>query len=61
MRGSFSQQGASEFLTKVLTGSAVVENLPKEGLVFKKVAAWDGQDAPIIEEEPLDYDYPTDL
>ena len=42
MRGSFSQQGASEFLTKVLTGSAVVENLPKEGLVFKKVAAWDG-------------------
>jgi len=42
MQGSFSMDGASSFLTKVLTGSAAVSDLPKEGLVFKKVPAWDG-------------------
>ena len=60
MRGSFSSQAANEFLTKVITGSAAVSDAPKGGLVFKKTSAWDGENAPIIEEEPLDYDYSTE-
>lgn len=54
MQGAFTTEGTSGFLTKVVTGSAAVSDLPKEGLVFKKVAVWDGLDAPVIEEEPLD-------
>lgn len=60
MRSAFSQSNAHEFLQKVMTGSASVASLPQEGLVFRKAAAWDGKDAPAIEEEPLDYD-PSDL
>jgi len=60
MRSSFSVQNTNEFITKVMTGSAAVSPLPQGGLEFKKVAAWDGKDAPVIEEEPLDYD-PADL
>lgn len=54
MLSSFSEQNMHEFLGKVITGSAAVSNLPKDGLVFKKTQAWDGQDAPAIMEEPLD-------
>lgn len=60
MRSSFSVQNTNEFITKVMTGSAAVSPLPQGGLEIKKVTAWDGKDAPVIEEEPLDYD-PSDL
>lgn len=60
MLSSFSQQNIHEFITKVLTGSASVQTLAKDALTFKKTAKWDGKDAPVIEEEPLDYD-PADL
>ena len=56
MRGSFTKSGTTEFLTKVMTGSAPVSNLPAGGMTFKKADKWDGKDAPVIEEEPLDYD-----
>ena len=60
MLSSFTQQHAHEFLQKVMTGSAPVTPLPQEGLVFKKVSAWDGKDAPALDEEPLEYD-PAEL
>ena len=60
MLSSFSQSNISEFITKVLTGSAAVSTLAKDALTFKKTTAWDGKDAPVIEEEPLEYD-PSDL
>lgn len=43
-----------------MTGSAAVSTLAKDALTFKKTTPWDGKDAPVIEEEPLDYD-PSDL
>ena len=52
MRGSFSQDGMSSFLAKVLTGSAGVDNLPPGGIEIKKADKWDGKDAAPIIEEP---------
>ena len=52
MRGSFSQDGLSEFLAKVMTGSAGVDNLPMGGIEIRKADLWDGKDAAPIIEEP---------
>ena len=52
MRGSFSYDGMNEFLTKVLTGSAGVDNLPQGGIEIRKADLWDGKDAAPIIEEP---------
>ena len=60
MLSSFTQQNIHEFITKVLSGSAAVSQLAKDALTFKKTTPWDGQNAPVIEDEPLDYD-PADL
>ena len=49
MRGSFSEDGMSSFLAKVMTGSAGVDNMPPGGIEIRKADKWDGKDAaPII-------------
>ncbi len=51
MTASFNRENLSSFLTKVMSGSARVTELPKSGFSVKKVAAWDGKDAtPIVED-----------
>ena len=52
MRGSFSKQGMSDFLTKVIVGSAPVDKLPMGGIEIRKADKWDGKDAQPIIEEP---------
>ena len=54
MTAAYNQENVSNFLTKVMTGSAHVSDLPKSGFKVKKVSPWDGKDAePIVD----DYDY----
>jgi len=55
MRGSFSYDGETEFLTKVMTGSAGTDQIPGGSLEFKRADKWDGKDAAPIIEEPTDY------
>jgi len=52
MRGSFSESGVSEFLTKVITGSAPTDKLPQGGMEIRRADKWDGKDAAPIIEEP---------
>jgi hypothetical protein len=50
MTAAFNKENFSNFLTKVMTGSAATAPLPKSGFVVKKVSKWDGKDAePIVE------------
>jgi len=51
MTASFTKDNASSFMTKVMSGGARTDNLPKSGMVFKKRSKWDGKDAePIVED-----------
>ena len=53
MRGSYSDDNVSEFLTKVITGSAPTDKLPIGAMnELKKADKWDGKDAAPIIEEP---------
>ena len=53
MRGSFNDGNVSEFLTKVITGSAPTDKLPLGAMdELKKADKWDGKDAAPIIEEP---------
>ena len=54
MRGSFTNANLNSFLSDLLIGKGGLSPLPTE-MKFKKVDKWDGKDAEIIEEEPLDY------
>lgn len=55
MRGSFSKQGAIDFLNKVMSGAHPVDPIPVGGMEFKKADKWDGKDAePIVEEPEID-------
>lgn len=56
MTASFNKENCSNFLTKVMSGSARTDNLPKSGMVFKKRSKWDGKDA-----EPIVDDYNDEL
>ena len=52
MRGSFSFEGANEFLTKVTSGALPVDPLPVGGIEIRKADKWDGKDAaPIVEDD----------
>ncbi len=51
MTASFNKENFSSFLTKVMSGSARVTDLPKTGYSFKKTIAWDGKDAALIIED----------
>jgi len=51
MTASFNKENLSNFVTKVMTGSARTDKLPPSGMVFKKRSKWDGKDAePIVED-----------
>lgn len=51
MTAAFNNENASNFLTKVMSGGARTDALPKSGMVLKKRSKWDGKDAePIIDE-----------
>lgn len=52
MRGSFNEGNVSDFLTKVITGSAPTDKLPMGGIEIRKADKWDGKDAAPIIEEP---------
>jgi len=54
MRGSFTKQNLNSYLSDLLIGKGGLQSLPGD-MQFKKVDKWDGQDAALIEEEPLDY------
>jgi len=57
LAGSFSQEGVKDYLR--MAGGGQVRNLEplaKSGIVIKKADKWDGKDAPVIVEEPLDDD-----
>ena len=55
MTAAFNKENFSNFLTKVMSGSARVSDLPKNGYSFKKSSAWDGLDAaPLIEDSYYD-------
>jgi protein disulfide-isomerase A6 len=60
MRGSYAKDNVSSFLQDLLIGKGGLSKLDKEFKV-KKADKWDGKDAPIIEEEPLDLDDHDDL
>lgn len=54
MTAAFNKDNLGSFLTKVMSGGASTNSLPKSGFVVKKSSKWDGKDAePIVE----DYDY----
>lgn len=58
LQGSFSEAGIKDYLR--MAGGGQVRNLsalPTTGFKVKKTDKWDGKDAPVIEEEPLDDDY----
>ena len=51
MTAAFNRENASSFLTKVMSGGARTDSLPKSGMVFKKRSKWDGKDAePIVDD-----------
>jgi protein disulfide-isomerase A6 len=51
MTGAFNKENTSSFMTKVMSGGARTDSLPKSGMVFKKRSKWDGKDAePIVED-----------
>ena len=52
MRSSFSPSNVSDFLSKVMTGGAPVDNLPAGGIEIRRADKWDGKDAAPIIEEP---------
>ena len=54
MRGSYSYDGTTEFLTKVITGGAPTDQIPGGTIEIKKADKWDGKDAAPIIEEPED-------
>ena len=56
MTASFNSDNVGSFLTKVMTGSAHVSDLPKSGFKVKKASKWDGKDAEPIVEDYDDYD-----
>jgi len=56
MRSAFTNQNVNAFLTKVITGSASTDPLPKGGFTVKKVSSWDDKDAAPIIEENYDLD-----
>lgn len=53
MKGSFSEDGLKNFLDGLLIGKTNLQPLPPQ-FEFKKVDAWDGKDAPPIEEPDLE-------
>lgn len=53
MRGGYSVKDIKQFCSDLMTGRSRLEDLKKK-MVFKKVDKWDGKDAPVIEEEPLE-------
>ena len=55
MKSSFSDKNISQFLDNLMTGRESLLDL-KFPIEFKNVDKWDGKDAEIIEEEPLDDD-----
>jgi len=59
MTSSFNKDNMSGFLTKLMSGGARTDPLPKAGITIKKASKWDGKDAePIVED---DYDYDDEL
>ena len=49
MRGSFDQEKLEDFLSSLINGRAVLDEL-KTKPVFKKVDKWDGKDAAPLED-----------
>ena len=51
MTAAFNKENCNGFLTKLMTGGARTDNLPQQGMKFKKRSKWDGKDAePIVED-----------
>jgi hypothetical protein len=51
MTAAFNKENGNNFLTKLMTGGARTDDLPKSGMKFKKRSKWDGKDAePIVED-----------
>jgi len=51
MTGAFNKENSSNFITKVMSGGARTDMLPKQGVILKKRSKWDGKDAePIVED-----------
>jgi hypothetical protein len=50
MRSAFSTENMNTFMTKVITGSAPTDPLPKQGITIKKSSKWDGKDAAPIQD-----------
>lgn len=53
MKGAFSEKGLKDFINSLLVGKIALRSLPSN-LKFKKVDAWDGKDAPAVEESHED-------
>lgn len=56
MTAAYNKENASGFLSKLMTGGARTDDLPRSGMVFKKRSKWDGKDA-----EPIVDDWNDDL
>jgi hypothetical protein len=50
MRSAFSTENMNTFMTKVITGSAPTDPIPKQGITIKKSSKWDGKDAAPIQD-----------
>ena len=53
MKGSFSESGLKQFNDGLMIGKTTLSPLPAN-FSFKKISAWDGKDAPPIEEEQFE-------
>ena len=53
MKGAYSEEGLKDFINGLMIGKTVLSALPNN-FKFKKVSAWDGKDAPPIEEIDLE-------
>lgn len=55
MTASFNKDNLGNFITKVMSGGAATNALPKGGFQVKKASKWDGKDAePIVEDYSYD-------
>jgi len=60
MKGAFNEKGVKSFVDGLLIGKTPLGPLPAN-FKFKKVSAWDGKDAPPLEEENYDFEENADL
>jgi len=54
LKGAFSKEGVDELLKSIAVGRGRTEKLPAGLPTIEKVAAWDGQDGALPEEEDID-------